>query len=151
MMKLTSFNNNLALALAAFIAMPLLAGLSGCDAVLPGGGAATGAGADDDDTPGDGPNANVLMQDFAFVPPTVTISVGDTVRWTNEDAAGHTTTSGNPGDEDAGDIWDSGIVLSGQSYQRTFEEPGDYRYFCELHPNQMANAMVIVEEDDGEN
>ena len=36
------------------------------------------------------------MRDFAFTPVRIAINVGDTVRWTNQDGAAHTATSGSP-------------------------------------------------------
>ena len=48
-----------------------------------------------------GPNGNLV-----FDPASVTIQVGDQVKWT-WDSGGHSTTSGSPGSPDG--IWDSGI------------------------------------------
>ena len=51
---------------------------------------------------------DVKMQNMAFVPQNVTIKQGESVRWTNMDLAPHTATSGNPGDANAGSLWNSG-------------------------------------------
>ena len=74
-----------------------------------------------------------------FVPDTLNISVGDTVRWTwGSDA--HSVTSGTPctADEqfcspdnmncDAGILNNTGFV-----YEHTFTQAGTYSYFCALH------------------
>ncbi len=37
----------------------------------------------------------VAIADFAFVPATITINVGDRVRWTNTDTVAHTATANN--------------------------------------------------------
>ena len=77
--------------------------------------------------------------EFSFVPDTVNITVGDTVRWTWESDF-HSVTSGasctadgqfcSPDNMncDAGILNDTGFV-----YEFTFTQPGTYQYFCALH------------------
>lgn len=93
---------------------------------------------------------DVSMEGIAFVPKSVTIRVGERVRWTNLEAVaiGHTTTSGDPGDADAGDLWDSGLLSPGESFTHQFNEAGTFAYFCVPHQNSsaMRDAVVIVEE-----
>jgi plastocyanin len=74
-----------------------------------------------------------------FVPDTVNISVGDTVRWTWAES-GHSVTSGPPCVPDSqycspndtncfpGTVSDIGFV-----YQHTFTQPGTYAYHCIVH------------------
>ena len=74
-----------------------------------------------------------------FVPDTVTISVGDTVRWTwAED--GHSVTSGDPCTPDEqfcspdDTNCDQGILSDlGTVYEHTFDQAGTYNYFCFAH------------------
>src|SRR5438552_10403027 len=74
-----------------------------------------------------------------FVPDTLNISAGDTVRWTwAED--GHSVSSGPPCQVDSqfcspDDTNCPAGVLSGQGtvYEHTFAEPGVYSYFCHAH------------------
>ena len=87
----------------------------------------------------------VRIQVMAFVPAEVTITQGETVRWVNSDLVQHTATSGNPGDADAGAIWDSGFLGRGASFEHTFGEVGEFTYFCQLHPTTMRDARVIVQ------
>jgi plastocyanin len=80
-----------------------------------------------------------LENEFTFVPDTVNISVGDTVRWTWESDF-HSVSSGTPCTEDGqfcspdnmncevGILNDTGFV-----YEFTFTQPGMYQYFCHLH------------------
>ena len=82
-----------------------------------------------------GPVGNEL----SFVPDTITITAGDTVRWTWESNM-HSVTSGmdcladgqfcSPDNMncDAGILNDTGFV-----YEFTFTQPGTYQYFCFLH------------------
>ncbi|PAU49381.1 plastocyanin [Streptomyces albireticuli] len=79
--------------------------------------------------------AIVLIQDFQFDPPSVTIAVGDTVRWTNNDSATHTSTS------DKG-VWDSGNLTTGTSFRRTFRTAGTFPYHCAIHPSMTGTVTV---------
>ena len=92
------------------------------------------------------PGANeVFIRAIAFDPPEITIQVGETVTWNNRDIVPHTATSGNPGDQDMGAIFRSVILLQGDTFTHTFNEAGEFIYFCEVHPVMMRNAKVIVE------
>ncbi len=92
------------------------------------------------------PGANeVFMRAIAFDPPEITIQVGESVTWNNRDILPHTATSGNPGDQDLGAIFRSGFLLLGGTFTHTFNEAGEFIYFCEVHPLMMRNARVIVE------
>src|SRR6266513_173215 len=74
-----------------------------------------------------------------FVPDTVNISVGDTVRWTWAES-GHSVTSGPPCFVDSqycspdDTNCPAGILSNvGTVYEHTFAEPGVYSYFCHAH------------------
>jgi plastocyanin len=83
------------------------------------------------DTGGD-----VSVENFAFGPANTTVSVGDTVTWTNnEDSVGHTTTS------DDG-FWKSDLLKPGDGFERTFDEAGTFTYFCSIHPSMKASITV---------
>ncbi len=84
--------------------------------------------------------AIVAIREFRFVPDTIRVPAGTKITWINceEDFANepHTTTS------DAG-VWTSELLSPGDLYERRFDQPGTYPYFCEPHP--FMTAMVIVE------
>ncbi len=88
----------------------------------------------------------VFMRAIAFDPPEITISAGESVTWTNKDVVPHTATSGNPGDDDLGSLFQSSLLGLGQTFTHTFNEPGEFIYFCEVHPVMMRDAKVIVQE-----
>ncbi len=88
--------------------------------------AASGAGA---------ATVDVSITGFAFSPPGVTINVGDTVRWTNNDAFTHTSTS------DTG-AWDSGLLGNGATYSFTFSSEGTFPYHCVFHPSMLGSVTV---------
>ena len=78
-----------------------------------------------------------------MVPDSVEIQAGDRIRWTNLDGAFHTVTSGNPGDADAGTLFDASLN-PGESFEFTFEVPGEYRYFCRPHSAGMRDYIITV-------
>jgi plastocyanin len=82
-----------------------------------------------------------VENEFQFVPDTVNITVGDTVRWTWE-TNDHSVTSGDSTSCTADGQFcspdnmncDAGILNdTGFMYEHTFTEPGTYQYFCALH------------------
>lgn len=87
---------------------------------------------------------DVDIRNIAFDPQTVTIQQGESVRWTNRDLVPHTATSGNPGDADAGAVFDSGNLLQGQAFTQQFDQAGEFVYYCRVHPLMMRDAKVIV-------
>ena len=97
---------------------------------------------------GDPGQNEVFMRSIAFDPPEITIRVGESVTWNNRDIVPHTATSGNPGDGDLGSIFRSGLLVQGATFTHTFNEAGEFIYFCEVHPLMMRNARVIVEAEE---
>ncbi|MEX2159262.1 MAG: cupredoxin family copper-binding protein [Dehalococcoidia bacterium] len=84
--------------------------------------------------------SQVRLEDFAFAPANIIVPVGTTVTWTNYDSAGHTVTS------DDGDELDSPLFARGASFSHTFNEPGEYAYHCEPHPNMKGLVTVTGSE-----
>lgn len=65
----------------------------------------------------------------------IVVSAGGTVVWTNRDVAPHTVTSTDG-------LFDSGFLIEGQSYSRTFGTPGSFPYACRVHPSMQATVIV---------
>ena len=77
-------------------------------------------------TPGK-PGTVVIHEDkFRFGPASITIPVGTTVVWINDEQSEHTVTADD-------DSFDSGDQPFEASFARTFSEPGTYRYYCRFH------------------
>ena len=76
-----------------------------------------------------------------YVPAIRTIGQGDTVTWWNDDTAAHTVTSGTPEDGPDG-FFDSSLFMAGEGFEVTFDEPGNYEYFCMVHP-WMVGAVIV--------
>ncbi len=77
-----------------------------------------------------------------FLPGEVTIGVGESVTWHNDSGVIHTVTSGNPEDGPDG-VFDSSIIMSGDTFTHTFTETGQYEYFCSIHP-WMTGTVIVV-------
>ena len=76
-----------------------------------------------------------------YLPPSVSINKGDTVSWDNVDTAAHTVTSGTPADGPDG-IFDSSLLMGGNTFEVTFDESGSYDYFCMVHPWMIGDVQV---------
>jgi plastocyanin len=68
-----------------------------------------------------------------YDPEVITVSIGTTILWANNDITIHTVTSGTP-DEGPSGIFDSGIVEAGSSFEYTFNSEGTVDYYCIVHP-----------------
>ncbi len=82
------------------------------------------------------PPANeVWIEDDAFNPEVITVSVNSTVIWRNKDNEAHAVTSDTT-------IWDSGNIQAGSSYSRQFPTAGTYHYHCNIH-NFMKGTVIV--------
>ena len=81
-------------------------------------------------------NAEISIENFAFLPGNVTIKAGDTVTWKNNDSAPHTVTS------DSGTVLQSESLGNGGTYKHMFSERGTYAYHCGLHPSMRGTITV---------
>ena len=80
--------------------------------------------------------------DNSFSPEPIEINVGQTVTWYNGDTISHTVTSGQDGDLDEGTLFDSDAIIPNQSYSLTFDQPGDFPYYCIYHPTMVGEVIV---------
>ncbi|HEY3324285.1 MAG TPA: cupredoxin domain-containing protein [Planctomycetota bacterium] len=79
---------------------------------------------------------NVSIVSFAFQPATPTISVGDTIIWTNNGDRQHTSTS------DTG-VWDSGALNPGDSFSFMYNAAGSFPFHCNFHPTIMTGTVTV--------
>jgi plastocyanin len=84
----------------------------------------------------------VPMANFVFNPTEVVIPVGTTVIWVNQDGAPHTATA------DDGTLFKSDLLSKGQSFKHSFDQVGEFAYYCELHGGaggqDMAGKIKVV-------
>lgn len=78
--------------------------------------------------------AAVTIDNFTFRPAQLTVKAGTTVTWTNHDDIPHTVV--------AAGTFRSKVLDSDDSYSFTFATPGDYSYFCSLHPHMTGTIKV---------
>ena len=81
--------------------------------------------------------SNVQIRNFAFAPAMLTVQAGTTVMWTNSDEDPHTVTA-------TGKAFHSAALDTGGRYSFTFTRPGDYAYFCSLHPHMTGRIVVTA-------
>jgi plastocyanin len=77
----------------------------------------------------------VVIANIAFGPASITVPVGTTITWQNNDGIAHTSTS------DTG-VWDTGAIAPGTSKATTFNTAGTFPYHCTVH--SMMTGTVIV-------
>jgi len=83
-----------------------------------------------------GESMAVEIKDFAFTTASVTIPVGGSVTWTNNDSTPHTATAQDRA------VLQSGTLEQGASFSQTFTTAGTYEYFCEFHGNMKGTVIV---------
>ena len=77
----------------------------------------------------------VAISGFAFSPREITVTVGDTITWTNSDAQAHTATA-DDGSFDTGTIGNNG------SGSATFSTAGTFPYHCKIHASMTGTITV---------
>lgn len=94
-------------------------------AALAGGTAGTALAADQ----------AVSIAGFAFSPQSITVTVGDSVTWTNSDSVSHTATADD-------DSFDTGSIANGGSKSVTFSTAGTFAYHCSIHSSMTGTVVV---------
>lgn len=133
--------------IAAVLAVGLLA-LAGCGDDDPAESTGTTEAAEDDDrdladlTGQD--EVTVQARDNVFELPDIRVSAGTTVRFENKGRNDHNVVPVDDGAFEAIEVED---LEPGESASITFDEPGDYRYYCTLHGTETKGMVgsVVVE------
>ena len=110
----------------------LLAGMSvaGCGAEADSSGSGSGSAAAK-------PSGSVTVdiKEFKYVPVRVEVARGGRIRWTNSDAAAHTSTADDRS-------FDTQTVSRGKSAMVSFSRAGTFAYHCDFHPFMKATVVV---------
>ena len=85
--------------------------------------------------PAPAPIAAVQIGNFTFKAPIVTVKPGTTVTWTNGDDIPHTVVSKDG-------LFKSKVLDTGDRFSFTFAKPGQFGYFCSLHPHMTGTIIV---------
>ena len=75
------------------------------------------------------------IANFAFSPETITVAMGTTVTWYNNDSAPHTVTTREP-------LFNSGRLSRNETFSYVFEQRGTFEYYCSIHP-YMAGKVIV--------
>jgi len=119
-----------------------LAAFAGCgdddngDSASPGNGtptetAQTGAAPEPQTAAGE-----VVMKGITFKPKDITVKVGDTVTWKNEDPVDHNVVA-NKGEDFTSDTFGEG-----GTYEYKFEKAGKVEYECTIHPGMTGTVTA---------
>lgn len=77
----------------------------------------------------------VMIDNFTFTPPELTVAVGTTVKWLNRDDIPHTVVDKNK-------AFRSKALDTDDAYSFTFANAGTFDYFCSLHPHMVGKIIV---------
>jgi plastocyanin len=77
----------------------------------------------------------VRIDNFVFGPEAVTVAVGTTVTWINQDDIPHTVVANDKS-------FKSKVMDTDGRFSFTFTRPGEYGYFCSLHPHMVGKVIV---------
>jgi nitrite reductase (NO-forming) len=77
-----------------------------------------------------------------YNPSPLSVLVGTTVTWINNDNTGHTVTEGNPSGNTPPNGFDSGILAPGKTFTHKFYSAGTVQYYCTLHPTMLGEVIV---------
>jgi plastocyanin len=80
-------------------------------------------------------NAVVKIANFTFSPPTLTVRPGTTVTWVNDDDIPHTVVSKDG-------VFKSKVLDTGDRFSFSFAKPGQFGYFCSIHPHMTGTIVV---------
>jgi plastocyanin len=83
----------------------------------------------------DKPTAQVKIDNFVFSPNPLTVAVGSTIRWTNQDDIPHNVVSDDKS-------FKSRALDTDDTFTYTFTKPGTYTYFCSIHPKMTGKIVV---------
>jgi plastocyanin len=84
----------------------------------------------------DDANANVGIANFAFTPAALTVKSGATVTFENHDSTVHSLVG-------VGGFFRSKPLDTDDKFSFTFDKPGEYSYFCGLHPYMKGKVVVV--------
>lgn len=76
--------------------------------------------------------------DECYIPAGVSVEPGTTVVWSNDDTAAHTVTSS----PDSPMSFDSSLFMPDTTFEVTFDDPGEYPYWCIVHPWMVGTVVV---------
>ena len=80
-------------------------------------------------------DSNVGIDKFAFTPATLTVKPGVTVTFENHDGTIHTVIG-------VGGMFRSKALDTNDKFSVVFDKPGEFAYFCSLHPYMKGKIII---------
>ena len=77
----------------------------------------------------------VVIDNFAFTPNVLTVKPGTTVTFENHDDIPHSVV-------DVAGKFHSKALDTNDTFQVTFDQPGEYNYYCGLHSHMRGKVVV---------
>ena len=88
--------------------------------------------------PADADKANsaaIQIDNFHYSPATLMVAAGTTVTWTNDDDSPHSV-------REKDGKFKSAALDTDDKFSQTFAAPGEYEYFCSIHPYMTGKIVV---------
>ena len=82
-----------------------------------------------------GAQAAIQIDNFHYTPPSLIVVSGTTVTWTNADDSPHTV-------REKDGKFKSAALDTDDTFSQTFAAPGEYEYFCSIHPYMTGKIVV---------
>jgi plastocyanin len=79
--------------------------------------------------------AAIQIDNFHYTPPSLVVAPGTTVTWTNADDSPHTV-------REKDGKFKSAALDTDDTFSQTFTAPGEYEYFCSIHPYMTGKIVV---------
>jgi plastocyanin len=79
--------------------------------------------------------AVVVIKEFEFNPSVLTVAPGTTVTWVNGDDSPHTVA-------EQAKLFRSAALDTSDRFTYTFAQPGEFAYYCTLHPMMVGKIVV---------
>ena len=79
----------------------------------------------------------VLMRNIEFVPKTITVDVGDTITWRNEDSEPHNAIAND------NSVFSTETIQQGETVSATIDEAGTIPYFCSIHAGMKGTVRAV--------
>ncbi|HEY1800854.1 MAG TPA: cupredoxin family copper-binding protein [Terriglobales bacterium] len=78
---------------------------------------------------------DVKIDNFSFLPPTITVKAGTRITWTNADDIPHNVVSNDQS-------FKSKVLDTDEKFTYTISKPGTYIYYCSIHPKMTGKIVV---------
>jgi plastocyanin len=95
----------------------------------------------------------INLSSLMFHPTTITVKVGDTITWRNDEAITHTVTSGRfvgvdkttglRSSQEPDGTFNAKLAGKGKTFSFTFTKAGSYTYYCDIHQGMNATIKVV--------